>query len=70
MACLAQCLEGRSAEDRRLIVRYHRGEKRARIENRKQMAAELGVQLNVLRVRASRIRFQLESCARKCLAKV
>lgn len=68
LACLAKCLEGRSPEDRRLIVRYHRGEKRARIENRKQMAAELGIQLNVLRVRASRIRLKLESCARKCLA--
>lgn len=68
--CLSRCLRDRPANERQLIVRYHLGEKRARIENRKQLAAELGLQGKKLRVKASRIRAKLESCTRKCLKKV
>ncbi len=43
LACLTQCLQDQPPEDRRLIVRYHQGEKQIRIKSRKEMAAELGV---------------------------
>jgi DNA-directed RNA polymerase specialized sigma24 family protein len=48
------------AEDRRLLLRYYEGEGQARIQNRRRLAAELGMSLNTLRVRMHRIRAELE----------
>ena len=64
--CLETCLGQLSAEERKLAVRYYRGEGRERIENRKNMAIELAVPLNTLRNRALRLRERLEACLRRC----
>jgi len=56
------------AEDRELIVGYYHGEQRAKINNRRAMAAKLGVSMNALSIRACRIRDKLEACVRKCLS--
>jgi DNA-directed RNA polymerase specialized sigma24 family protein len=65
--CLEKCLQTLDSEDRIVILGYYQGERRARIENRKLIAAKLGVSMNALTIRACRIRIKLESCIRKCL---
>lgn len=67
LRCLDQCLDELSPESRALIVEYYTEEKQAKIEIRKRMAARLGIPLNALRIRAYRIRTELEDCVRECL---
>jgi RNA polymerase sigma factor (sigma-70 family) len=64
--CLESCLASLSADARDLILRYYLGEKTAKIAGRRQLAVELGVPLNALRIRAFRIREKLERCHRDC----
>jgi RNA polymerase sigma factor (sigma-70 family) len=65
--CLRQCLEGFAPETRELIMQYYQGEKRARIENRRRLAAQLKIPLNTLRNRALRLRERLQACLDDCL---
>ena len=65
--CLERCLQALDPQDQNLILSYYRGERHTRIENRKLIAAKLGVSMNALGIRACRIRIKLESCIRKCL---
>ena len=69
LACFESCLSALPAASRELIVDYHRKEKSARIELRKQLAKKLGIQLNALRIRAHRIRLELEECVANCMRK-
>jgi DNA-directed RNA polymerase specialized sigma24 family protein len=66
--CLTQCMEPLPAADRDLVLRYYHEEKRAKIDYRRKLAEELGITLNALRIRAYRIRFQLQQCVEACLA--
>jgi len=61
---LERCLEELPAAERDLIFEYYRGEQRAKIENRQELAARLGVTTNALSIRACRIRQRLENCVR------
>lgn len=65
--CLGKCLQTLDPEERIVILGYYQGERRLRIENRKLIAAKLGVSMNALTIRACRIRTKLELCIRKCL---
>lgn len=65
--CLEECLAKLSPGERTLILEYYQAEKRAKIEHRKELAAELGIALNALRIRASRIRAVLCKCVKQCL---
>jgi DNA-directed RNA polymerase specialized sigma24 family protein len=67
--CFDFCLESLPAESRALILDYYREARGARIELRKQLAGKLGKPLNALRIRAHRIRAQLEACVADCLRK-
>lgn len=67
--CFELCLESLLAENRMLILDYYREERGRKIELRKQLAAKLGMPLNALRIRAHRIRLQLEKCVGNCLEK-
>ena len=64
---LERCLRNLGAEDLALIVGYYQGELRVKIENRRTMAASLGITMNALSIRACRIRDKLETCMRKLL---
>ena len=69
-ACLEECLRALTPESRELIVEYYREEKQAKIEWRRRLAERLGLgSLNALRIRAHRIRAQLETCVRECVAR-
>lgn len=67
LSCLDQCLEQLPVDSRELIVKFYQGEGGARISQRKGLAEQLGITLNALRIRAHRLRGQLESCVRSCM---
>jgi DNA-directed RNA polymerase specialized sigma24 family protein len=64
--CLERCLRKLQREDRQLILEYYRGERRAKIERRSELAARFGLTLNALSIRACRIRSKLEICVSTC----
>jgi DNA-directed RNA polymerase specialized sigma24 family protein len=65
--CLERCLRELPAENFQLIVQYYREGKPTQIEARRDLAAQLGIPLNALRIRAHRIRVRLESCVEECM---
>ena len=70
LVCLGHCLAAQTPEQRAFLDAYHTGASGAeRIEGRRRLAAELGVELNALRIRACRARDRLEKCLRACLAR-
>jgi RNA polymerase sigma factor (sigma-70 family) len=66
-ACLEKCMERLSPRSRDLVLAYYQEEKHAKIDLRKQLAGQLGIPLNALRIRACRIRANLEDCVSECL---
>ena len=67
--CLETCLETMPRDVRELIVEYYRGEKRVRIEHRRQLADRLGISPGALQIKTSRIRNKLAACVRECVNK-
>jgi DNA-directed RNA polymerase specialized sigma24 family protein len=67
--CLEQCMERQTPANRKLVLEYYQGEKRARIDYRKNLADQYGIALNALRIRAHRIRTALQECVENCLEK-
>jgi DNA-directed RNA polymerase specialized sigma24 family protein len=65
--CLRHCLTRLPSESLALIKRYYAEGDVLNKEQRKQAAAELGVTVNALRVRAFRIRAEVEQCVVDCL---
>jgi hypothetical protein len=49
-----------------LVLNYFREEKRAKIELRKELARELGITLNRLRIKVHRIVASLQGCVFEC----
>ncbi len=70
LACLEGCLAKLGPDQARLILRYYAGSGSAHIVVRREIASELGLEINTLRNRALRIRERLEDCVRRCLEKV
>jgi DNA-directed RNA polymerase specialized sigma24 family protein len=66
--CLESCLADQPPGARDLLLRYLAGSGSAKIDARKELAAELGVNANTLRIRVHRIRTAVEACLRQCLA--
>ena len=64
--CLERCLNNLDNDNRDLIVQYYRGEQRVKIDNRRALAARLGITTNALGIRACRVREKLEACVNKC----
>ena len=65
--CLDQCIEGLLPRSKALVMRYYQEEKQAKIDSRKQLAIKLGIPMNALRIRAYRIRMNLQTCMFECL---
>ena len=66
-ACLEECISHLPERSRELVLQYYQEEKQAKINLRKQLALRLGIPLNALRIRAHRIRANLEECVFDCL---
>jgi DNA-directed RNA polymerase specialized sigma24 family protein len=65
--CLEKCLDKLAPNSRQMIERYYAADKQAKIDLRKQIAAEVGISLGTLRLRALRIREKLQACIESCL---
>lgn len=66
LGCLDRCLGTLTAERRDLAIDYYRDARREKIDRRRQIAERLGISMNALAIRASRIRDALERCVRTC----
>jgi DNA-directed RNA polymerase specialized sigma24 family protein len=64
--CLRNCLQQLSADNRELILQYYNGEKGAKIDCRKKLAERFGISINTLRMRALRIREDLQRSVEVC----
>jgi DNA-directed RNA polymerase specialized sigma24 family protein len=67
--CLRMCLSQLPSAERELMLDYHVDETSGRIELRSQLASELGISSNALRLKVHRIRNSLEKCVLLCLMK-
>jgi DNA-directed RNA polymerase specialized sigma24 family protein len=68
LQALEECLEELPRSERTLILNYYAADKQERIEQRRQMAAELGIPLNALRVRVHRIHHVLKRAIERKLS--
>ena len=66
--CFERCLAELPADDRDLVLSYYQQDKQAKIDHRKDLAAGLGLGMNALRIRACRIRSNLQECVERCTA--
>ncbi|HJZ81844.1 MAG TPA: hypothetical protein VKD91_15915 [Pyrinomonadaceae bacterium] len=66
--CLERCTRELEPISRQIISRYYLGKERIKIENRRALAVTLGITMNALSIRASRIRDKLEACVRECVS--
>ncbi len=62
---LRHCLRTLDAEQQRLVLRYHEDGKR--IQARKDLCQELGIEMNALRIRVHRLRRKIEACIQERL---
>lgn len=67
LECLQKCLRDLDADDRMLILAYYQKSKQAKIDYRKALAQQFGIDTNALRVKVFRIRRVLKTCIKKCL---
>lgn len=65
--CLEACMQNMQPRSRELLLEYYKEERRAKIDLRKRLALKLGIPLNALRIRACRIRKELQTCVSQCL---
>ena len=65
--CLRICLLELTVKKRDFLIAYYAKEKRAKIDQRAEMAQRLGVSIETLRVRMCRIRSELGECIEHCL---
>ena len=70
-ACLEECLDHlTSADERKVVLRYHQKDKGEKIRERKQLAKELGITLNALRLRIWHIHVRLRPCVQQCVERL
>ena len=68
LRCLRRCLDRLPADSLTLIERYYAGGDVLDKDRRKEIAGELKMSVNALRVRAYRIRSDVGQCVEGCLA--
>ncbi|HJS59677.1 MAG TPA: sigma-70 family RNA polymerase sigma factor [Vicinamibacteria bacterium] len=66
-ACLDRCLEKLDAGDKRLALEYHEGQGGAKIRLRSELARELGLSQNALRLKIHRVTARLRECVLQCV---
>jgi DNA-directed RNA polymerase specialized sigma24 family protein len=66
-ACLDHCLEQLTPPERDLLLGYHEGKRGAKIQRRSELAGELGLSPNALRLRIYRLTDQMRGCVAHCM---
>jgi RNA polymerase sigma factor (sigma-70 family) len=64
--CLDECLAKLTEDKRKLIVGYFDTDEKTMILTRKHLAEKVGLNLNSLRIRVSRLKTKLEKCTKDC----
>jgi len=67
LECLNYCLEQLSERDRKIILAYYQFDPKTKLEDRKQLATELGLSSSALWTRVSRTRSFLLKCVQSRL---
>lgn len=67
--CLKSCLAGQPEDDRKIVMGYYVEDEVDKSASRRQLANNMSLSLNTLRVRAHRIRERLFDCVQECLEK-
>jgi DNA-directed RNA polymerase specialized sigma24 family protein len=67
LECLDQCMGELPKEKRWVVMEYYLFEGSAKIEHRRKIASQLGIDVKTLRLRVHRIREQLKPCIEDCL---
>lgn len=65
--CLEHCIDNLSEDNRYLLLKYYGAEGSSKVDQRRQLAEELRIAPNALRIRAYRIRLGLQECVEKCI---
>ncbi len=66
--CLDRCLEHLTTRgERHLVLQYHSKDRQERIRTRRQLAEELGLSINALRIKVCHIHARLRPCIEECL---
>jgi len=65
--CLERCLTKLAEDDRVLVLEYEEGEKGSRIRKRRQLAEDLNITMNALRIKIHRLHQELHECILSCL---
>ena len=68
LRCLDSCLDSLDRPERHLVLGYYGDGKSADV--RRRLAADLGLSMTALRIRAHRVRAQLETCVRACTGRM
>ncbi len=68
LECCEACLANLPSAQRELVLAYYEGEKQMKIDNRRKLAAGVGVPVERLRIQVHRIREKLETCIKRCLS--
>jgi DNA-directed RNA polymerase specialized sigma24 family protein len=66
LECLERCLHELNPDQRALVIEYYRDARRQKIERRREIAQRLGITMNALSIRVSRIRTALEASVETC----
>lgn len=67
--CLDECLAKLPDDKRKLIIEYFDTDEKTLIPKRQRLAKKVGINLNSLRIRVSRLKTKLENCTRECCEK-
>jgi len=65
--CLEGCLDHLTQNNRALILGYYRDDKQAKIDHRRALAKQEGIEIEALRLRVHRIRKVVRECVIKCI---
>jgi hypothetical protein len=68
LRCLDRCVGELASDAQSLIVAYYDADGQQRIANRRRLSMRLQISATALRLRAHKIREQLEKCVRECCA--
>ena len=64
--CLDKCLAKLPKEKRNILVGYFDTDEKTMIATRKHLAKQIGINLNSLRIRVSRLKTKIEKCTKEC----
>jgi DNA-directed RNA polymerase specialized sigma24 family protein len=67
LRCLERCLQKLGPDEEKLIRDYYQDEKRQKIDRKRRIAEALGISAGALRIKAFRVRRQLQRCVEGCV---